>query len=66
MGGVLFTVALLMPTSPHFVSQLNFTASDTVNGNNVSCEGIYFSSGSAGLLTQAVRLQVESISKHSS
>ena len=61
VGGVLFTVALLMPTSPHFVSQLNFTASDIMNGSNVLCEG---SSGSADLLAQAVRLEVESISKH--
>ena len=63
VGGVLFTGTVLMPTSPHFVSQLNFTASDIMNGSNVLCEGL---SGSADLLAQAVRLEVESISKHNS
>ena len=57
VGGVLFTVALLMPTSPYFVSQLSFTASAEMNGEVVMCGGL----SPSGDIVQSIILQVESI-----
>ena len=60
VGGVLFTVTLLIPTSPHFVSQLSFTASADMNGEVVVCGSF---SPSAGLSQENITLRVENISK---
>ena len=38
-GGVDFTVTLQMPTSPHLVSQISFTASAMMNGVRLLCNG---------------------------
>ena len=61
VGGVLFTVTLLIPTSPHFVSQLSFTASADMNGEVVFCSSF---SPSSGIAEDNITLQVESISKY--
>ena len=48
--GVEFTVSLLMPTSPHFVSQISFVASEMMNGRILAC--------SAGTSSGSVTIQV--------
>ena len=58
--GVIFTVTLLMPTSPHFVSELSFTASSDMNGEVVWCA----SSSLSGVSLENITLQVERISKY--
>ena len=61
VGGVLFTVTLLIPTSPHFVSQLSFNASADMNGEVVLCVSV----SPSGLSEENIILQVETISKSS-
>ena len=53
-GGVEFTVTLQMPTSPHLVSQISFTASAGMNGRQLDCVSIVGTT----LLQQNTILQV--------
>ena len=55
VGGVRFTGTLLID-SPHLVSQLNFVANDTMNGEVVLCQSI--------ISLENITLQVESTSKY--
>ena len=59
VGGVLFTVTLLMPTRPHLVTQLNFTASANMNGGVVLC-----STTTSSTSSENITLEVENVSKY--
>ena len=48
-----------MPTSPHFVSQLSFTASADMNGEVVLCGSV----SPSGVTMENITLQVETISE---
>ena len=60
VGGVLFTVTLLMPTSPHLVSQLSFNASAEMNGETFLCQ---FGYPSSYVSEDRITLQVGTIGK---
>ena len=60
VGGVLFTATLLMPTSPHFVSQLSFNASADMNGEAFLCQ---FAHPSGYAIDNRITLQLESVCK---
>ncbi len=60
-AGVAITVSLLMPTDLQLVSQISFVATDSVNGDTISCGGLT----RAGTVVppESVTLQVFTMSK---
>ena len=52
--GVEFTVSLLMPTSPHFVSQISFQASAMMTSGVIHC----FTAVAPAVVDESVTLQV--------
>lgn len=39
LSGFVFNVSLLMPTSPHLVTQVSFDANTSMNGRELTCSG---------------------------
>ena len=59
VSGIEFTVSVLMPASPQFVSQISFVANEVMNGRDLICIGL--TTGSA--VQEMTTLQVISGSK---